>query len=144
MYLRVRDRVSDKDVISVALCGILMRTALGVRKVSDYQMSVDEGRRNNRINKQQQLINRRLIHVTQSIILVCSGSKFRVHPLTPPHQAPMCQQRSRRAMLDTLITEGVYGKCGQNDGGQGPVWIQGGLVAGQVKSRQSTVGFFFE
>ena len=28
------------------------------REVSDYQMSGDEGRRNNRINKQQQLINR--------------------------------------------------------------------------------------
>ena len=29
MYLRVRDRVSDEDVISAALCGILMRTVGG-------------------------------------------------------------------------------------------------------------------
>ena len=30
MYLRVQDRVSDEDVISVALCGILMRTVGGI------------------------------------------------------------------------------------------------------------------
>ena len=30
MYLRVRVRVSDEDVISGALCGILMRTVGGV------------------------------------------------------------------------------------------------------------------
>ena len=29
MYLRVRVRVSDEDVISAALCGILMRTVGG-------------------------------------------------------------------------------------------------------------------
>ena len=46
-------------------------------------------------------------------------------------------------MLDPLLTEGVCGKCGQNDGAQG-VWDQGSLVAGKVKGRQLTVGFFFE
>ena len=33
MYLRVWDRVSDEDVISVALCGISMKTAGGVVKL---------------------------------------------------------------------------------------------------------------